>query len=304
MIALELVQEVAMMMGWPVPADLAHTPLSKEEAAMVGAANSVLSSLQGDADWKELSTSAVLRLPMAKKMSGVTNIAYGSSTLSILGGLFAGSDVDSVVQVSGYKAAYRIISVVSGNTVILDRVWAESAIINATIDTYVGKASFDLPTDYDRFLVETLYNQIAGNDIRIVGPSEFSFNRKKLGLGLNIGEPEVCTISGLNTAGTSCKIHFDRVANRDYDVDFQYQKKHPKVVNGTEAVLYPQKDIIYIKDMIKALLDRDNEAAQTAAQVSANAMQDRARVQAQRESGDSPVRISVYRRKHGRFRRF
>lgn len=299
--ALTLVTDVELMMGYELSGTIEGT-LSKETLSVVRACESVLKSLQGDRNWQELTVDATLQVDASRAFSGVTTITRGSTNLFNDASAFLAADVGKLVLVGGTKIAYRITVFVDIDNVTLNRAWIE-ADHAAEAEVFVGQDSFELPVDYDRHLVEKFYNPVSNSYVTIVGPDELAVARQALGLALNVGIPEKCSIRGLNTAGTARIVHFDVCAAANYEMDYQYQKKHPSLTLDATLIAYPENHYLYIKDMIKALLDRDNELSQTAGQVASDAIQNRLKVQQSRSSGSEPMRLNPEVRRHGRRRR-
>lgn len=299
--ALELVNDVELMLGYAISSTIVGT-LSKETASVVNACESVLFSLQGDRNWQELTEQGSIRIDACRSFEGVTNINRGSTTLFNNASSFLAGDVGQLVFIGGTRVAYRIVSLIDSDFVTINRAWVEPDYAN-TAEVFVGQDVFELPTDYDRHLVEKFYNPVANNYVSVVGPDELAVSRQAFGLALNVGVLEKCTIRGLNSSGTARIVQFDKCAEDNYELDFQYQKKHPALVANTTLILYPENHHLYIKDMIKAILDRDNEMSQTAGQVANDAIQARSKLQGQDRSGTEPMRINPEVRRHGRRRR-
>jgi hypothetical protein len=299
--ALTLVNDVELMMGYELSSTIVGT-LSKETQTVVRACESVLLSLQGDRNWQELTVDGQIRMDASRSFAGTTTITRGSTNLFNDGGGFLSTDVGQSVLVVGTRVAYRIAAYVDTNNVTLARTWVEDDHAT-TADVVVGQDTYELPTDYDRHLVEKFYNPVSNSYIEVVGPDELAVMRQALGLSLNVGIPEKCTIRGLNATGTARVVHFDKCADTYYELDFQYQRQHPALVADTTDVLYPDNHFLYIKDMIKAILDRDNEMAQTSGQVAQEAIQNRLKVQQSGTSGSEALRINPEVRPHGRRRR-
>lgn len=302
MTALQFVNAVCRMMGYP-QVDSIETTQETETADVILAADSVLSNIQGDRNWPELAVDAHLSMASARSTVGIVTTAYGSTTLSAGVGTFIAGDLGSVVMVSNSKTSYRIAAYIASNQVTLDRAWVEDAICGVESTVFVGQDSYELPIDYDRMLVEKFYNPIEENHVVIVDPNELSVAKQILGLGMSIGAPAKCTIHGLNTAGTARKVHFDVVPQNNYDLEYKYQKKHAQLTTNAQLISYPEKDMLYIQDLVAARLDRDSEANKTAGQIAADAMSARNKSQQNQESGSGALRIVPVSRRHGRRRR-
>lgn len=299
--AITLVNDIELMLGYKISSTIVGS-LSKETASVVNACESVLFSLQGDRNWQELTEQGSIRIDACRSFEGVTTITRGSTNLFNDDASFLSGDVGQLVFVAGTKVAYRITVVVNTTNVTINRAWVEADHAGLA-EVFVGQDIFELPTDYDRHLVEKFYNPVANNYVAVVGPDELAVSRQAFGLSLNVGIPEKCTIRGLNSAGTARIVHFDKCSENNYELDFQYQKKHPALTTDATRILYPENHHLYIKDMIKAILDRDNEMSQTAGQVANDAIQARSKLQGQDRSGTEPMRINPEVRRHGRRRR-
>lgn len=301
--ALEFVNNIATMLGWETVTTIEGT-VDKETENIVNASNVVLTSLQGDKDWSELRVDARLQLARSEIFDGIITATYGSTTLTCDAGLFSVGDVGKAIQVGYSKVAYRVSAYIDVNTVTLDRAWAEEDYLSDEDGhLYVGQDTYELPTDYDRFLVEKLYNSWEDSYAEVVGPQALSVTRQGYGLGLSIGIPTQCTVHGLNDAGTASKIHFDITPQENYLLNYAYQRKHPALTTDTTQIVYPDKNLMYIMDAVKYRLDRDTEVAQAAGAVANDALRERVRIQQNQESGSDPVRFAPRVGRWGRRRR-
>jgi hypothetical protein len=299
--SLTLVNDVEIMLGYELSATIVGT-VSKETQSVVRACESVLSQLQGDRNWQELTADGSIRMDATRAIEGTTTITRGSTNLFNAGAGFLAADIGKLVWAEGTRVAYRISAYVDTSNVTISRAWVEDDHAAITY-VFVGQDAYDLPTDYDRHLVEKFYNPVASNYVAVVGPDELSVSRQANGLALNVGVPEKCTIRGLNTAGTARVVHLDVCPEGNYELDFQYQKHHPALTTDTVLIAYPDNHLLYIKDMIKALLDRDNELSQTAAQTAQSAIAAKSATQNHDRSGTEPMRINPQVSPHGRRRR-
>lgn len=302
MTALEFVKDIAGMMGWEKPTTLVSP--SKEIELILQATNDVFGHIQDDKRWPELTLSAHLLLEGVSTWDDCTvNASYGSSTLSATGASFVAGDVGKKVFVSGTKVQYVITAVGSSTSVTLDRPWSEADLSAATRDVHVGQDTYELPADFDRFYVDKLYLPAEDTHVQVVGKDELNVERQLNGLQLSSGIPQKCTIHGLSTDGTKRKIHFDLCAKENYELEFDYQRKHPTIAADADTVYYPSKNMLYIKDMVKARLDRDAEMSPLAQQIFAEAQQSRGDKLSSHDSGAEPMRIRPEVRPMGRYRR-
>jgi len=302
MTALEFVNRVLQMLNYPAVTTIEGT-LDKETSVAVNTSNDVLAALQDDSDWQELAATGYVSMEAATTSERTVTITYGSTSLLTSAALFTASDIGKQVMVASTKTAYRITAVPLATEATLDRPWVSSDIAAEVLDVYIGQNAFDLPTDYDRMTTEKLYNAREDNYVEVVSAQEIGVRRQALGLGLNIGVPTKCTIGGVNATGTAKKVHFDTCAQDDYSLEFSYQTKHPELSTNATLIAYPVKDMLYILDMIKARIDRDNELSQTAAQLAAEAINTRNKQQQNRESGSSVLRMTPDTGSMGRYRR-
>ena len=300
--ALAFTNKIMLMMGWPI-LDTIEGTLGKQASKAVSTSNDVLSALQDDMDWQGLATTGYVSMTAAVVYTRDVTVSYGSTTLLTSAATFQASDLGKQIMVNTTKTAYRIVAVVSAMDITLDRPWVSSDIAAEEFEVFIGQNQFELPTDYDRMTTEKLYNSRTDSFVSVVSAQEMGMRRQTLGLGLNIGKPEKCTISGINSAGTAQKIHFDTCAEDDYSLEFSYQKRHPELDANDTLIVYPDKDMLYILDMVKARLDRDSELSQTAGQLAAEALATRNKQQQNKESGSSTLRITPDTGKMGRYRR-
>ncbi|MBV1929219.1 MAG: hypothetical protein KUG81_06875 [Gammaproteobacteria bacterium] len=302
--ALRFVNDIELMLGYEV-SDTIEGTVSKETQTVINACDTVLESLQGDRNWQELTTTGSIRMEQARTVESNVVTNFGSNQMTCAAGPFLSTDVGSMVFIGTTNVAYRIVAYASTSSVTLDREWVEDSISASGLEVFIGQDTYELPTDYDRHLVEKFYNPIAtvANYVEIVGPAELAVKRQQLGLAFNVGEPSKCTISGLNATGTARLIHFDSVAQVPYELDYQYQMKHPQLTTDATLIAYPAKNFLYIKDLIKAMLDRDNEQSQSAQQVAQDALQGRIKGQQNKETGSESLRLIPEGRRHGRRRR-
>ncbi len=299
--ALEFVNKVLLMMAWP-SVDTVEGSLDEETSRVVSASNDVLAAIQNDREWQTLAVEGYLEMEASTTSTAVATITYGSTSLVLDQSVFVVGDIGKQVMVAGTKTAYTIAAVVSGTNATLNRAWVDDDLAEER-EIYIGQSTYDLPEDYDRMTVDKLFNPRADNYIAIVDSVEMGRRRSVLGLGLNIGEPEKCTIRGVNSSGTAQKIHFDYCASDNYSLEYSYQKKHPVLSTDTALIAYPPKDMLYILDMIKARLDRDSELSQTAGQLANEAMTARNKQQQNKESGSSSVQFTPDTGSMGRYRR-
>jgi len=301
--ALDFCNEIAQMMGYQQADTLAGTQ-SKELQTIVQASNKVLLNMQGDKEWRELTEQGHLAITAARSHDGLMSVAYGGSTLGTIDAIFTAADVGSMLHVGSTKMTYRIAVFNSTTSVTLDRPWVESSISANEKTIWIGQNTFELPTDFDRMLDTKFYNPIGDNYVALVPPRELNVQRQINGLGLSVGTPIKCSIVGKNTAGTAFNVHFDKCFEAPTDLDFQYQRNHIAIASDDTAIIeYPDKDMLYILDMVKARLDRDNESSQNAGQSAAEALHSRNRTQQNHESGSEPVRMTPSICQSGRRRR-
>ena len=300
--ALEFCNEIEQMMGYDLSSTLAGTQ-TKELRDVVQASNKVLTNMQGDKEWRELTVDGHIAMGAARSHTNDIAVTYGSTLFQSVASIFTAADVGSMLQVSGNRVTYRIAAFIAANQVTLDRPWVEDTIANVENEVFIGQDTFEMPTNYDRMLDKKFYNPVGDNYITLVDPKELNVQRQTNGLGLSVGIPTKCAIHGMNTTGTAYKIHFDMAVQFNTDLDFQYLRKHDTLDADATLISYPDKDLLYIMDTVKARLDRDNEASQTAGQLAAEAMSERNKTQQNHESGNSAVRMTPFVRQTGRRRR-
>jgi len=181
-----------------------------------------------------------------------------STTVTVDNASFDDTYIQRAFQVVGDDYVYRIESVPTATTLVLNRAWISDSIDSTDEETYkIGADRYALPTDFDRF-TEDLQNYFAPYSIEPVTPREFA-QRRRDGRGIEVDDPQVFTVWGLNPGQSAQLIHFDPYPDAARLLTFHYQKVHPEINSDNDKLLYPERYLEVLMDTVLEVANRDHE---------------------------------------------
>ena len=296
--ALEFINLVSGQLGWGTQTDI--TSMDTDGDKILSISNAIIASMQNDKTWPELRKDGEIRKTASRAIGEYCAITYGSTTLTSSNDEFLSSDAGKLIQVGSYKSLYRIDTFTGIGEVELETPWRDE---DTTLQSAViGQDKYSLPSDLDRFLSGKILNMTTGTEIIEVDPTEMRAIKSRDGLTLLQNEPENFTIHGLDSSGNKL-IHFDKISDEEYALEYDYQMDHPELVADTTEILYPVKYVMYIADSVIAKLQRDVENSQVAVQTSQDSLKEAMRVGSNPNNSRDRMRLRVSGTKLGAYRR-
>ena len=268
-LGIDIINELEDRLGWTQSKTLEAPVRSDEQRKLLRLLNRVLKAWQALDEWALLRTDADLVLvasetstidvsdPLNEIEQYVTATA-NSDILTIADIALDATYIGRAIQVSGDNYIYRIIDVPTAVTLQLNRAWVGSSITVADERTFTIAADrYALPTNFDRPTGD-LQAFFAPFGIQPVSPQEFARRRQRSG-GIEVGEPEVYTIYGMNDAETVELLHFDPYPESARLLAYTYQRNHPEIDSDNDKILIQERYIEALIDMVLQLAFRDYE---------------------------------------------
>jgi hypothetical protein len=256
--------------------------------------------MQNDKTWPELRKDGEIRKTAPRSIGEYCAITYGSTTLTSSNDEFLSTDVGKVIQVGSYAAVYRIDTFTGIGEVELESAWRDEDI--TVQSAVIGQDKYSLPSDLDMLLSGKMLNMTTGTEVREVDPTEMRAIKSRDGLTLLLVEPQNFTVHGLDSSGNKL-IHFDKISDEEYALEYDYQMDHPELVADSTEILYPDKYIMYIADSVIAKLQRDVENSQVAVQSSQDSLKEAMRVGSNPNNSRDRMRLRVKGTRYGAYRR-
>lgn len=265
-LALDIINEIADRLGWPQVDTIEGQTVPSETRKLLRLLNRVLGTLGGLEDWpmlRETSEIVLVGDVVADTTSGseqYLTATQNSTTITIANFTsFNAAYIGAAFRADGYDYTYRIESINSTSSVELNRAWIDSSITatNEVVWT-IGWDRYVLPENFDR-PVDDWSAFLAPYKVRPASPEEFADRRRKRGGDIQVGEPEVYTIFGLNAAQTQQVIHFDPYPDAARLLNYDYIKQHPVIDSDNDKILYPRNVVEVIMEMVLQLAYRDYE---------------------------------------------
>lgn len=265
-LAIDILNEIADRLGWPQIESIEASTLSSETRKLLRLMNRVLSTLGGLEDWPILRETGEIVLVASETASTTSGseqyltATQNDKTITIANYTsFDTSYIGRSFQADGYDYVYTIESINSTGSVELNRAWIDSSITVADEVTWTIAADrYVLPADFDR-PIDDFGAFLAPYEIRPTSPEDIAERRRKRGNAIELGEPEVFTIFGLNVAQTQELIHFDPWPESARLLTFEYIKQHPVIDSDNDKILYPNRVIEVIIEIMLQLAYRDYE---------------------------------------------
>lgn len=264
-LALDILNEIADRLGWEQIDSLEKSTLPDETRKLLRLMNRVLSTLTGLEDWPMLRGEGTLQLIGVENSDTTTGseqyveATQNSTTVTMLNASLDVSYVGRAIQFSGVDYVYRIEEVTASTELKLNRAWIDASVTAADKTTWtIGADRYVLPVNFDRPIAD-MDGFLAPYGIKPVSPEEFQRRRRRYRNSIEIGEPEVFTIYGLNKAQTQEVIHFDPWPNEARLINYPYIKQHPVINSDNDKILYPKRVVEVIMEMVLQLAYRDYE---------------------------------------------
>lgn len=265
-LALDILNEIADRLGWKQIESIEGQTLGSETRKLLRLMNRVLSSLSGMEDWPmlrkqdEIVLIADVKADTTSGSEQYLTATQNDATITIANFTgFTQAHVGAAFQADGYNYVYRIESINSTSSVELNRAWIDASITAADEVTWqIAWDRYTLPEDFDR-PVDDFSAFLAPYGIDPVSPEDLSRRRRKRSGDIEVGEPEVYTVYGLNTAQTQELIHFDPWPDDARLIVFDYISQHPTIDSDNDKILFPSRVIEVIVEMVIQLAYRDYE---------------------------------------------
>jgi hypothetical protein len=263
--AIDFINEANDRLGWPQldSLDIARESWTAKQRKLVSLVNRILKTMGGLNDWPLLRADGTLVL-IADEVSDTTSgseeyvtATQNSTSVTIANSSLDNTYIDRAFQVSGDEYVYRIATVPTATTLTLNRAWVSASITASDEKTYkIAADRYALPTDFDRF-TEDLQNYFSPYHIEPVVPREFA-RRRQDGSGIEVDDPQVFTVYGLNPGQSAQLIHFDPYPDAARMLTFAYQKLHPTLNSDNDKILYPERYIEVLMDTVLEVANRDH----------------------------------------------
>lgn len=264
-IALDILNEIADRLGWPQIDTIERSNLPKETRKLLRLLNRVLATLSGLEDWPMLRGEGTIQL-IPDETSDLTSgseqyvvATKNSDTIELLNTSLDATYLGRAIEVSNCDYVFRIEEVPSSTEVKLNRAWFQDDIDATDEVTFTIAADrYVLPTNFDR-PIDDFNSFLSPYGIDPVSPEDFQERRRRYGNKIQVGEPEVFTIYGLNDAQTAEIIHFDPWPDKVQILNYPYVKQHPIIDSDNDKILYPKRVVEVIIEMVLQLAYRDYE---------------------------------------------
>ncbi len=257
---IELINAVNRRLGWPVLRTLEAAVPTDEQIKVQETLNRVLETLGSYDDWPMLQKDGQI-VTLALEESTATQFVTAtqdSDTVTVAAMTFNDTYVGRVFKVSGDQYLYRITEYVSPTSVKLHRAWQSASIVPADERTFqIAMDRYALPDDMDR-PIDSWQAFFAPYNIEAVSPDDFRLRRRQEP-GLQLGDPQIYTIYGLNDGETVQIVHFHPFPRYKRMFEFPYMQVHPAIDSDNDNILWPRKYRAAIEDMVYHLCTRDYE---------------------------------------------
>lgn len=260
-IAKDLLNEVADRLGYPQITTLEVAELPAEHRKLLRLLNRVLESIGAFNDWPLLREEGTIVTVGQVQTDGDSDeyvtATQNSDTITVANYTsFDQTFIGRAVQVSGDEYVYRVKAVPANNQLQLNRAWVSASITASDEKTLdVGMDRYTLPANFDR-AVDDWQGFFAPYDIKPVDPYVFR-ERRRDRPDMRFGDPEVFTIFGLQNSRQI--VHFDPYPENARLLNFEYQKRHPKIDSDNDQILYPYSYLNALMDILLQLANRDYE---------------------------------------------
>jgi len=300
--ALEFVNLVSRQIGYGRHTDL--TALTEEGEDILAITNVVLQAMGHKKVWPQLRKEDRIQIYAPKTSDAYGTGTYGSGTFEIVapGGDFFSLILDPgrLIQVGSYTPFHRIATVSSQKICTLESVWAGEDFTEEAFT--VGQDIYPLPADFDRLLSGSLKNITTNTEVEEVTPTEMKAIKHRDGLKLVEEEPQHFCIYGLSDSGASL-IHLDRISDASYNLEFEYQMKHPTLAADDDPILYPDKYMLSLADKVIAMLQRDKENSERAVMAANDALREDLAVGAHPDNSSDKMQLRIQGTPYGAYRR-
>ena len=285
----DLVANVSDMLGWGDVKSVAGEDPSVRK--ILRHANLVLSSMQGERNWKELDETSTVLVQASTTVTIAFNITYGDIKIFLLG--FRDEAVEYVgglIRMNGQKEWYRIVSIDDKGYAFIDRPYIGDDITAVEVDIDFARDTYHLPDNYDRMTSKRMYCRAAESYVDLVDDTELDMDREA---GLLMQQPTKFSIRGRSPNGKPTMI-FNFLPDDTYLYNYSYQKDHPALEHDDDEVLYPNRYSLAIIDQIVSRLNREVEDQQKSMADTAAALSEKVKQGANPDSGERRVRMTPW----------
>jgi len=265
-LALDIINEIADRLGWPQVESVEAAKPGSETRKLVRLLNRVLTTLGGLDDWPMLRANGELVLVadvVADTTTGTEQYltaTQNSTTVTIANFTAVTSAyVGAAFQAAGHDYVYRIESINNSGSFELNRAWIDASITAADETTWtIAWDRYALPENFDR-PIDDFSAFLAPYGIAPISPEKLAERRRKRSGDIAVGEAEVYTVYGLNTAQTQEILHLDPWPDDARMLTYDYIMVHPTIDSDNDKILFPRRVIEVIIDMVIQLAYRDYE---------------------------------------------
>ena len=302
--ALTVLNELEDRLSWTQTKTLDVPPLSADTRKLLRLLNRVLQTITGIQDWPLLRKSGSITLvpdELSDTTAGVeeyVTATRNSDIITVANATFNQTYIGRAFQMAGDTVVYRIIDVTAPTTIQLHSTWVSDDTVIGDERTYIiGMDQYALPSDFDRPITD-MQGFFAPYDIEPINPNHFE-ELRRTERGIRPGEPRKYTIYGMNDGQTSFLVHFHPYPDEQRIIQFSYQMIHPEINSDNDKILFPNRHIAAIEEMVIQLALRDHEDDSKNQQV----LSDMLRTYNQQVSNPDVTGTNLIIRKTGRIRR-
>lgn len=159
---LEIITTAANELGLPAPSTVESTTDDLQTIQLVALTNRNCVSLYRDHDWTDLQTEHIINIEASIVTAG--DVTANSAVISNIPDT-TGLDTSYAVAGLGQPQAQRVAEVLSSTSV---RCEMFSTAGEAATEITFAKDTYDIPTDFDRFITQTWWDRT--NQWRLIGP--------------------------------------------------------------------------------------------------------------------------------------
>jgi hypothetical protein len=261
---LTVLNEIEDRLAWTQTKTLNIEPLSGDTRKLLRLLNRVLQTITGMQDWPLLRKEGTINLLPAETSDETTGseeyvtATLNSDVVTVANATFDLTYKGRAFQVAGDNVVYRIKDVTSPTTLQLNHIWVSDSITVSDERTYIiAMDQYALPTDFDRPITD-MQGFFAPYNILPLNPDRFS-ELRRIERGLTRGEPRRYTLYGMNDGQTSLLVHFHPYPEYQRVIQFPYQIIHPEINTDNDKILFPNRYIAVIEEMVLQLALRDYE---------------------------------------------
>lgn len=224
-----------------------------ETEAMIECVNEVIRDIARIKGIPNFSARGILST-VARYDTGTASVAVGGTTVTGVNTVWTDAMVGRAFWFTATPGTYRIASVLSPTSLVLDRAWSQADPVTGQ-GYVIAQDLYELPEDFSDFIGKeaVCLEGSSSRRVELRSPTEVDSERYTWSIRpAETGTPRVATVYDRSDNGL-WRLELDPYPDSIYDLTFRYRKSTPRLKAANEIVPIPDESIGFLLSGVVAL---------------------------------------------------